>query len=54
MEGYDTTLLGSFFGYPSFRRKYGTFINEESGYQLSAQWQTGLNDTGAVGMSWIS
>jgi len=37
MEGYDTTLMGSFFGYPSFRQKYGTYINETDGYQLSSQ-----------------
>lgn len=49
MEGYDTTLLGSFFGYPSFRQKYGTYIDQANGYQLSSQWQTGLNDIGAVG-----
>ncbi|KAK6216028.1 hypothetical protein LQW54_004005 [Pestalotiopsis sp. IQ-011] len=49
MEGYDVTLLSSFFGYPAFRRKYGEYLNEESGYQISAQWQTGLNDISAVG-----
>jgi SP family general alpha glucoside:H+ symporter-like MFS transporter len=45
MEGYDTTLLGSFFGFPAFRRKYGTYINEEVGYQLSSKWQTGYVQT---------
>jgi len=25
MEGYDTTLIGSFFGFPAFQRKYGNF-----------------------------
>ncbi|RKU43725.1 hypothetical protein DL546_004609 [Coniochaeta pulveracea] len=49
MEGYDVTLLSSFIGYPAFRRKYGTYLNEESGYQISAKWQTGLNDIAAVG-----
>jgi len=49
MEGYDTTLLGSFFGYPSFRRQFGTYIDETNGYQLSSKWQTGLNDAVAVG-----
>jgi SP family general alpha glucoside:H+ symporter-like MFS transporter len=23
MEGYDTTLIGSFYGYPMFQKKYG-------------------------------
>jgi hypothetical protein len=25
MEGYDTTLISSFFAYPAFKQKYGTF-----------------------------
>ena len=49
MEGYDTTLFGSFFGYPAFRKKYGEFHEGSTGYQLSAQWQTGINDIQAVG-----
>lgn len=49
MEGYDTTLMGSFFGYPAFRNKYGDYTGEEHGYQLSSPWQVGLNDIGAVG-----
>lgn len=28
MEGYDTTLLGSFMGYPAFRKKYGYWTGE--------------------------
>jgi MFS transporter, SP family, general alpha glucoside:H+ symporter len=47
MEGYDVTLLGSFFGYPSFRLKYGKYLNEESGYQISANWQQKFNCLGA-------
>jgi SP family general alpha glucoside:H+ symporter-like MFS transporter len=49
MEGYDTTLIGSFFAYPAFKQKYGTYINEEFGYQLSAPWMTGIGDIQAVG-----
>lgn len=49
MEGYDVTLIGSFFGYPAFRQKYGEWYNDETGYQISAPWQTGLNDIQAVG-----
>jgi SP family general alpha glucoside:H+ symporter-like MFS transporter len=41
--------MGSFFAYPSFQKKYGKYINETDGYQLSSQWQTGLNDVNAVG-----
>lgn len=36
MEGYDTTLIGSFFAYPMFKQKYGKWTGEDHGYQLSA------------------
>ncbi|KAB5549464.1 general substrate transporter [Coniochaeta sp. 2T2.1] len=49
MEGYDVTLLGSFIGYPAFRAKYGEWYSEKDRYQISAAWQTGLNDIAAVG-----
>lgn len=49
MEGYDVTLLSSFFGYPAFRRKYGEWVNDEHGYQISSAWLAGLNDISAVG-----
>jgi len=49
MEGYDTTLLGSFNGYPTYREKYGKWVNEESGYQISGPWQVGIGDIQAVG-----
>ena len=39
MEGYDVTLLGSFYGYPMFRRKYGEYLDEKNGYQISSTWQ---------------
>lgn len=48
MEGYDTTLIGSFFAYPAFREKYGTY-SAAAGWQLSAQWQAGISDIQAVG-----
>lgn len=43
------TLLGSFFGYPRFRAKYGIWLNDTDGYQITAAWQTGLNDISAIG-----
>jgi SP family general alpha glucoside:H+ symporter-like MFS transporter len=49
MEGYDVTLLGSFMGYPAFRKKYGKWTGDENGYQVSASWQNALNVTGAIG-----
>ena len=48
MEGYDVTLLGSFFGYPSFRARYGEYLNEDSGFQISANWQQKFNCLGAL------
>ncbi|KAK3326086.1 general substrate transporter [Apodospora peruviana] len=47
MEGYDVTLISSFYGYPSFRERYGEYLNEESGYQISADWQTKFSALGA-------
>lgn len=48
MEGYDVTLLGSFYGYPMFRRKYGEWLNDDSGYQISSTWQQRFNCLAAV------
>ncbi|TDZ30450.1 General alpha-glucoside permease [Colletotrichum spinosum] len=48
MEGYDVTLLGSFYGYPAFRAKYGEWLNEEKGYQISSTWQQRFNCLGAL------
>ncbi|KAK7409340.1 hypothetical protein QQX98_008464 [Neonectria punicea] len=39
---------GSFYGYPSFRRKYGEYLDEENGYQISAEWQQKFNCLGAL------
>lgn len=49
MEGYDNHLLGNFIGYPAFRSKYGTYIDETKGYQVSSAWQAGLTDIGSIG-----
>ncbi|RSL49798.1 hypothetical protein CEP53_009031 [Fusarium sp. AF-6] len=47
MEGYDVTLLSSFYAYPSFREKYGAWLDEDNGYQISANWQQRFNCLGA-------
>src|SRR4051812_43741523 len=31
MEGYDLSLMGSFFGFPPFRARYGTEVDPETG-----------------------
>lgn len=49
MEGYDTILIGNFFGYPEFQKKYGHDYGGTAGYQVSAPWQTGLGMASTVG-----
>ena len=49
MVGYDTILLGNFYAYPEFAKKYGTYAGPEAGYQLTAAWQAGLNNASGVG-----
>lgn len=49
MEGYDTLLLGTFYGMPSFNKKYGNFDSAKGAYSLTASWQDGLTDGAGVG-----
>ncbi|CAG8105272.1 unnamed protein product [Penicillium olsonii] len=49
MEGYDTILMGNFFAYPEFQKKYGQDYGGDIGWQVSAPWQTGLNMASTVG-----
>jgi SP family general alpha glucoside:H+ symporter-like MFS transporter len=49
MEGYDTILMGNFFGYPTFQKKFGSDYGGDIGWQVSAPWQTGLNMASTVG-----
>lgn len=49
MEGYDTILMGNFFGYPQFAKKYGKDYGGKIGWQVSAPWQSGLNMASTVG-----
>lgn len=49
MEGYDTILMGNFFGYPEFKKKYGQDYGGDIGFQVSAPWQSGLNMGSTVG-----
>lgn len=43
----------NFWAYPSFQRKYGSFVGvtetTKSGYQVSAAWQSGLGQSSGVG-----
>uniref|UniRef100_A0A060TAD9 ARAD1D18106p n=1 Tax=Blastobotrys adeninivorans TaxID=409370 RepID=A0A060TAD9_BLAAD len=49
MEGYDTNLIGNFFAYPEFVKKYGSYYESIDGYQLSGAWQVGLNNAAQIG-----
>jgi SP family general alpha glucoside:H+ symporter-like MFS transporter len=49
MEGYDTILIGNFYAYPTFAKKYGSFDPSTKTYQLSAAWQAGLGNAAGVG-----
>lgn len=48
-SGYDTILLGNFYAYPEFAKKYGQFIDQNGRHQLSAPWQAGLSNASQVG-----
>ncbi|KZF21593.1 MFS maltose permease MalP [Xylona heveae TC161] len=48
MEGYDTLLIGSFYGLPAFNKKYGHQMPDGS-YSLSAQWQAALSNATICG-----
>lgn len=49
MLGYDNSLIGNFWGYPAFQKKYGTFY-PGIGYQVPAKWQVALPDSATVGI----
>ncbi|CEL08863.1 hypothetical protein ASPCAL12008 [Aspergillus calidoustus] len=59
MEGYDTTLLPSFFAFPAFVRNYGSPIYtttaagsgavELTRHELTAAWKSGLSNGAYVG-----
>ncbi|PGG96237.1 hypothetical protein AJ79_09673 [Helicocarpus griseus UAMH5409] len=49
MEGFDKTLMTSFFAFPSFQRDYGTRIEGKDEYQISTTWQASLTNCALVG-----
>ena len=54
MEGYDLTLINSFYAFPVFRRSYGQPLNPEAppdqrDYQISPAWQSGLTNAAVSG-----
>ncbi|KAK9311298.1 general substrate transporter [Lipomyces starkeyi] len=48
MEGYDTLLLGSFYAFPEFLKKFGE-LQPDGSYEISAAWQAGLSNGAQVG-----
>ncbi|KAL6245551.1 hypothetical protein RBB50_007550 [Rhinocladiella similis] len=48
MEGYDLVVIGSFYGFPEFQKKYGE-KQPDGTYVVSAPWQTGLSNGALVG-----
>jgi SP family general alpha glucoside:H+ symporter-like MFS transporter len=51
MEGYDTALIGSLYGFPAFQRRFGFEVGNTGTYQIQPKWQTALGLSGsAVGI----
>ncbi|GAA5829388.1 hypothetical protein JCM3766R1_001082 [Sporobolomyces carnicolor] len=48
MEGFDLTLIGSFYGLPAFQKRFGEEIAPGK-YVITADWQTGLSNAVQVG-----
>ncbi|KAH8805500.1 general substrate transporter [Xylogone sp. PMI_703] len=49
MDGYDQALMGSFFGYPAFQKRYGYEVGDTGKYQLPARWQSALGFASSLG-----
>ncbi|KAH8809428.1 general substrate transporter [Xylogone sp. PMI_703] len=48
MDGYDFHVLGSLFAQPAFQKAFGD-LQPNGTYQISAPWQSGLNNGASVG-----
>lgn len=48
MDGYDFHVLGSLFAQPAFQKNFGTRMPDGT-YQVSAAWQSGLNNGSSIG-----
>jgi hypothetical protein len=42
MEGYDTILVGSFYGYPAFQKQFGKYSASAKSYQVAGRWQAAI------------
>ncbi|KLU90836.1 alpha-glucosides permease MPH2/3 [Magnaporthiopsis poae ATCC 64411] len=48
MEGFDIILIGNFYAFPAFQRKFGD-LQPNGSYELTAPWQTGLLNGSYIG-----
>lgn len=48
MEGYDTALLGNFYGLPEFRQQFGVHL-ANGDWQITSSWQSGLQNGANIG-----
>jgi SP family general alpha glucoside:H+ symporter-like MFS transporter len=53
MDGYDTILIGNFYAFPTFQKKYGRWVGisdrSRSGYQLDPAWQAAVGNGAGIG-----
>ncbi|BEI84398.1 hypothetical protein CcaverHIS002_0410020 [Cutaneotrichosporon cavernicola] len=50
MEGYDVVVIGSFYGHPSFLKRFGVpEPNSPNGYIIPAEWQSALSNGSSAG-----
>jgi SP family general alpha glucoside:H+ symporter-like MFS transporter len=49
MDGYDTALIGSLFGFPAFQKRFGFEVGQSGTYQVEAKWQTALGLASPLG-----
>lgn len=49
MEGYDTNLIGNFYGYPAFAKQFGSFDPATNTNQVSGAWQLALGSGPTAG-----
>ena len=48
MAGYDIALIGNYYAFPPFNRKYGE-LQPDGTYQVAAKWQSGISNAAQCG-----
>lgn len=61
MEGYDTILIGSLYGYPAFQHQFGKYSASAASYQIPGKWQAAMGSgpqagaiVGALVNGWLT